>query len=79
MLKEHLLTEVSNHVLMVTLNRPESLNAFSPDMIADLTNTIVDVRQKSQIRAIVIRGAGRSFYRRRGCQIDGPGHCRTNV
>ena len=61
MLREHLLTEISNQVLLVTLNRPESLNAFSPDMIADLTNTIVDVRRNPQIRAIVIRGAGRSF------------------
>lgn len=61
MLREHLLTEVTNHVLLVTLNRPESLNAFSPDMIADLTKTIIDVRQNTHIRAIVIRGAGRSF------------------
>lgn len=61
MLKEHLLTELTNNVLLVTLNRPESLNAFSPEMIADLTKTIVDVRENPQIRAIVIKGAGRSF------------------
>ncbi|MGE7764273.1 enoyl-CoA hydratase/isomerase family protein [Peribacillus sp. NPDC096540] len=61
MLKEHLLTEVNNNVLIVTLNRPESLNAFSPDMISNLTKTITDVKHKPNIRAVVIKGAGRSF------------------
>ena len=61
MLKEHLLTEVNNNVLIVTLNRPERLNAFSPDMISNLTKTITDVKHKPHIRAVVIKGAGRSF------------------
>lgn len=61
MLREHLLTELKGHVLLLTLNRPESLNAFSPDMISDLTKTIKEVKQNPEVRAIVIRGAGRSF------------------
>ena len=61
MLREHLLTELKGHVFLLTLNRPESLNAFSPDMISDLTKTIKEVKQNPEVRAIVIRGAGRSF------------------
>ncbi|WP_057912302.1 enoyl-CoA hydratase/isomerase family protein [Peribacillus muralis] len=61
MIKDHLLTEVTGNVLILTLNRPESLNAFSPEMIADLTKEIKDVKEKPHIRAVVIKGAGRSF------------------
>jgi 2-(1,2-epoxy-1,2-dihydrophenyl)acetyl-CoA isomerase len=61
MLKEHLLKEVIDNVMILTLNRPESLNAFSPDMIASLTKAIKDVNQTPHIRAVIIKGAGRSF------------------
>ncbi|WP_340373123.1 enoyl-CoA hydratase [Peribacillus sp. FSL E2-0218] len=61
MIKDHLLTEVTGNVLILTLNRPESLNAFSPEMISTLTKEIKEIKEKPHIRAVVIKGSGRSF------------------
>ena len=45
----------------VTLNRPDVRNAFNEDLIADLTAWAVDAEKSPDIRAAVLRGAGRTF------------------
>lgn len=61
MTQEHLLVEKLGPVLSLTLNRPESLNAFSPDMILGLTNTIREAQNDDDVQVIVLTGSGRSF------------------
>ncbi|WP_059104925.1 enoyl-CoA hydratase/isomerase family protein [Shouchella shacheensis] len=61
MSKEDLLIDQSQGVLTLTLNRPESLNAFSGEMIAGLTSAIQEAQTNEDVRVIVIAGAGRSF------------------
>lgn len=56
-----MLIDRNGPVLSLTLNRPESLNAFSPDMILGLTETIKDAGSNPEIKVIVLSGAGRSF------------------
>lgn len=56
-----LLVEKNNGVLMLTMNRPESLNAFSEEMILGLTNALKLAQRDEEIRTVVISGAGRSF------------------
>jgi 2-(1,2-epoxy-1,2-dihydrophenyl)acetyl-CoA isomerase len=58
---EHLLIHQSGPVLSLTLNRPDSLNAFSPDMILGLTNAFKKAAADDEIRVVVLSGAGRSF------------------
>ena len=58
---EHLVKEMHGKVLVLTLNRPESLNAFSPDMIAGLTAEMKEAGKNPEVRAIVLTGAGRAF------------------
>ncbi|WP_456275714.1 enoyl-CoA hydratase/isomerase family protein [Bacillus sp. AK128] len=58
---EHLLIHQNGPVLSLTLNRPDSLNAFSPDMILGLTNAFKKAAQDEEIRVVVLSGAGRSF------------------
>lgn len=58
---QHLLINQKGAVLSLTLNRPESLNAFSPDMILGLTTAIKEAQQNPEIRVIVLSGSGRSF------------------
>jgi 2-(1,2-epoxy-1,2-dihydrophenyl)acetyl-CoA isomerase len=48
-------------VAIVTLNRPESLNALNPELIQGLTDTLVQLDADSEARAIVLTGAGRAF------------------
>jgi len=45
----------------VTLNRPEVHNAFDPELVAALTTTLEQLDGQSKVRAVVVRGAGKSF------------------
>jgi isohexenylglutaconyl-CoA hydratase len=48
-------------VLHITLNRPESRNAMSLQMVTELRAVLAAVRDDRQIRALVIGGAGGHF------------------
>lgn len=61
MSQNHLVIEKLGPVLSLTLNRPESLNAFSPEMILGLTEAIKNAENDDDVRVIVLSGAGRSF------------------
>ncbi|MBN8809480.1 MAG: enoyl-CoA hydratase/isomerase family protein [Sphingomonas sp.] len=55
---EHILTERRGDVLVVTLNRPDRLNAAPPAMFAELRDAIGDL---GGARAVLVTGAGRAF------------------
>jgi 2-(1,2-epoxy-1,2-dihydrophenyl)acetyl-CoA isomerase len=48
-------------VLTVTLNRPDKLNAFVPEMHKLLREAIDRARDEAEVRAVVLTGAGRAF------------------
>jgi methylglutaconyl-CoA hydratase len=50
----------SNHIALLTLNRPEKRNAISAEMIAELPAAL-DECAASAARAIVLTGAGKAF------------------
>ncbi len=56
-----LLVEVDGPVALITLNRPEQLNAFTPRMGRELGHAFTRLDESDQIRAIVVTGAGRGF------------------
>jgi enoyl-CoA hydratase/carnithine racemase len=58
---EHLLFEVRDQIATITLNRPESLNAFSVPMIEAWVQALEECRDREDIRVIVVTGAGRAF------------------
>ena len=53
--------ERSDGVGTVTLNRPEQLNAFTPEMLHELTDVFKGMERDPLVRAIIITGAGRAF------------------
>lgn len=55
------LFERREHVAHVTLNRPDKLNAFNPELIADLRAAAAAIDADPQVRAVVLTGAGRAF------------------
>lgn len=55
------LYEVNDGVAVVTLNRPESLNAWTPQMSDELTIAMGAADTDDAVRAIVVTGAGRAF------------------
>ncbi len=48
-------------VAWLVLNRPDALNAWTPQLGQDLTRALDDVGADPAVRAIVITGAGRGF------------------
>ncbi|MGG5254191.1 enoyl-CoA hydratase/isomerase family protein [Neobacillus sp. SM06] len=56
-----LIIEKKGSILHLLLNRPDRLNAFSPEMISGIINGLKEARTDEGIRVIVLSGAGRSF------------------
>jgi enoyl-CoA hydratase/carnithine racemase len=58
---EELLVSNANHILTITLNRPDRLNAISGPMLNALSSTLQEANIDRDIRVIVLTGAGRGF------------------
>ena len=52
-----LLYEVTDHVGVITLNRPDAMNSLTYQLYADLEDTV----RTSEARVLVITGSGRAF------------------
>jgi len=53
--------EARGEVAVVTLNRPDKLNAINADLRRDVHQALGAARADDQIRAVVLTGAGRGF------------------
>lgn len=56
-----LLFHVDDQIAYITLNRPESLNAFSEEMVTLWIEALETVRDSEEIRAVIVQGNGRGF------------------
>ena len=50
--------EVRDGVAILTLRRPESMNAMSPDLARALDETLSQVPRDGSVRAILLTGTG---------------------
>ena len=48
-------------LLTITLNRPEQLNAFTPQMAAELIDAFERASREDAVRAVIVTGAGKAF------------------
>ncbi len=46
---------------LVTLNRPDSLNALTPALLQELMATFAGINRSREVRCVVLTGAGRGF------------------
>jgi enoyl-CoA hydratase/carnithine racemase len=53
--------EVAEHILTITLNRPDKLNAFNATMMTELIDAFDKADADDDVRAIIVTGAGRGF------------------
>ncbi len=56
-----LLTEKKNGVGIITLNRPDKLNAFSDELTFQLQDALKEMEKDKEVRAIILTAAGRGF------------------
>ncbi|MGH2586589.1 MAG: enoyl-CoA hydratase/isomerase family protein [Dehalococcoidia bacterium] len=57
----HLTYTVDEHVATIMLNRPEALNALSPEMGEGLLTALEEAGRDNDVRVVVLTGAGRAF------------------
>ena len=58
---QYLIVEKKDGVAVVTLNRPDRLNAFIPAMHREVEDVMLDISEDAEVRAVVLTGAGRAF------------------
>ena len=56
-----ILVSLETGVLTVTLNRPDKLNAFTPEMHERLREALERAKNEAEVRAVLLTGAGRAF------------------
>ena len=57
----NVLYAVQDRIALITLNRPEQLNAYTPDLAVDLKKAFARAANDPEVRLIVLTGAGRGF------------------
>ena len=50
-----------DHIAVVTMNRPEALNALNKAVFTDLEVALDDVERDDEVYVVIITGAGRAF------------------
>jgi enoyl-CoA hydratase len=59
----HLLVEVDEAgIALVSINRPDKLNALSGAVVAELETAFADIASQSAIRALILTGAGEKAF-----------------
>ncbi|HET7621501.1 MAG TPA: enoyl-CoA hydratase [Gemmatimonadaceae bacterium] len=58
---EHIIVSRSGSVGVLTLNRPDKLNAFAGTMRQEVADALVELERDPAVRVVVITGAGRGF------------------
>ena len=53
--------ELADGILTITLNRPDQLNAFTPQMAAELIDAFRAASADDAVKAVIVTGAGRAF------------------
>ena len=58
---DYLLVNLENNILTITLNRPEALNAYRPEMLVEIREIIIQTEDDPNVAVIIIEGAGKAF------------------
>jgi 2-(1,2-epoxy-1,2-dihydrophenyl)acetyl-CoA isomerase len=53
--------QIDGEIGTLTLNRPDSLNAMSPELIGELMTAASWLADRAPLRALIVTGAGRAF------------------
>ena len=58
---EYILLEKEDGIATITLNRPDRLNALTPQMRVEMRGALEDVATDDTVRVVILTGAGRGF------------------
>src|ERR1700755_1413644 len=57
-----LLTSLEENIFIITINRPEKLNALNKTVIEELSKAIDEVYNNEEIKSAIITGAGEKSF-----------------
>ena len=58
---DDILYEIEDEIATITLNRPQAMNALSPNLEAELHRAFEEADADRAVRAIILTGAGATF------------------
>lgn len=58
---ETLLIEINEHIGVITLNRPDSLNTFNTTLAQEINAALNELEQDRETRVVIIKGKGKAF------------------
>ena len=58
---EMILVEISDHVCVITLNRPSALNALNNQLIDEIGHAVTSAENNDKVRCMVITGSEKAF------------------
>lgn len=61
MVYQDIIIENNGAITTITLNRPASLNALTPNMIRELKKALLDINADVNCKVLILKGAGRAF------------------
>ncbi|MCK9280293.1 MAG: enoyl-CoA hydratase-related protein [Melioribacteraceae bacterium] len=59
---KNLLTELRENILIITINRPEKLNALNGEILKELSDAFADAKVREEIQVVIITGAGEKAF-----------------
>jgi enoyl-CoA hydratase len=57
-----LLTDLTDHILTITINRPDKLNALNAKVISELGEVVSEIYENKEIKSAIITGAGSKAF-----------------
>ncbi|MEK9734231.1 MAG: enoyl-CoA hydratase [Paracoccaceae bacterium] len=58
---ETIIVDVQDHISVITLNRPDALNALNDQLLAELGVALLDAQRNDKVRCIVLTGSEKAF------------------
>jgi enoyl-CoA hydratase len=58
---ETIIVEVEDHVALITLNRPDALNALNEQLLDELVDALQEAQINDKVRCIVLTGSEKAF------------------
>ena len=58
---ETIIVEVEDHVALITLNRPDALNALNDQLLKELAQALQEAQANDKVRCVVLTGSDKAF------------------